>query len=134
MPVPQERLEKFAAYLDRNPTFGEKQVAQWLRKWCQKHDIVWATQIAMHGYIVDFFFPQFSLVVELDGPQHNERRDALRDQKLVSAGLEVMRFPSPATRCDVGQIFFQLSAELRWRDKRRQRRFPPFHSAQSFKK
>jgi very-short-patch-repair endonuclease len=50
------------------------------------------------GYIVDFYAPKASLVVEVDGSQHQEggqaRRDAERDRFLAGLGLRVLRFDS----------------------------------------
>jgi very-short-patch-repair endonuclease len=47
-------------------------------------------------YIVDFYCPQVRLVIEIDGGQHfNEegiRADRIRDARLITAGLKVLRF------------------------------------------
>jgi very-short-patch-repair endonuclease len=47
-------------------------------------------------FIVDFYCPKASLVVELDGGQHYSealrREDHLRDKYLESVGLRVLRF------------------------------------------
>ena len=47
-------------------------------------------------YIVDFYCPEFNLVIELDGSIHNridiKRRDQLRQDELEELGLTVLRF------------------------------------------
>jgi len=46
-------------------------------------------------YIVDFIAPKVSLVVEVDGSQHRQKKyiekDKLRDAYLASKGIEVLR-------------------------------------------
>ena len=46
-------------------------------------------------YIVDFFAPKASLVIEVDGSQHKQvkhkKKDELRDSYLSSKGIEVLR-------------------------------------------
>jgi len=52
-------------------------------------------QQAIGPYIVDFFCPEFGLVIEIDGSQHAEDRaahDAARTQWLESKGYRVIRF------------------------------------------
>ena len=48
------------------------------------------------NYIVDFYCPSASLVIEIDGGQHytddGQAGDARRDEYLRSLGLEVLRF------------------------------------------
>ena len=49
-------------------------------------------------YIVDFFAPRTKLVVEVDGSQHMEGKQAQKDDKrdkyLAAVGLKVLRFNS----------------------------------------
>jgi very-short-patch-repair endonuclease len=46
------------------------------------------------AYIVDFFCPEASLVIEIDGGQHdvNQARDAVRTRWLEAQGYRVIRF------------------------------------------
>lgn len=114
----QERLEKFAAYLDRNKPKWEKLLERRLKNWCAKKDIVCVTQIAMHGYIVDFFFPQFNTAVELDGPLHDERRDAQRDAALLKNGVQVLRFKNPEDKVGLNAIYYRIYSEIRYQARR----------------
>lgn len=45
-------------------------------------------------YIVDFFCSKLKLVIEIDGISHNDKgeSDKIRQQKLESLGLSVLRF------------------------------------------
>ena len=48
------------------------------------------------NYIVDFYAPKVKIVIEVDGSQHVEKinkiKDAARDKFLKSQGLDVLRF------------------------------------------
>jgi len=48
------------------------------------------------NYIVDFYCPKASLIIELDGGQHYDgeikQKDKKRDDDMVSLGLNVLRF------------------------------------------
>jgi len=59
-------------------------------------DIQFYRQKPIGNYIVDFYAPKVKIVVEVDGSQHLEKRnkikDAARDEFLKSLGLDVLRF------------------------------------------
>jgi very-short-patch-repair endonuclease len=76
------------------------------------------TQIAMHGYIVDFFFPQFNTAIELDGPHHDRKRDAQRDATLLKNGVQVLRFKNPEDKVGLNQIFCRIYSEIRFQSRR----------------
>jgi very-short-patch-repair endonuclease len=44
------------------------------------------------GFEVDAYWPELSLVVEVDGPGHERRRDRRQDRPLRAAGYTVLRF------------------------------------------
>jgi len=50
----------------------------------------------LHGYVADFLWPQYKLIVEVDGFNFHSSRSAFehdrrRDQKLAAAGYTVIR-------------------------------------------
>jgi very-short-patch-repair endonuclease len=50
-------------------------------------------QLPLEGYVCDFVCREKSLIVEVDGGQHNESlQDEIRDRKLNAAGFKVLRF------------------------------------------
>ena len=53
-------------------------------------------QKVIFDYIVDFYIPGYSIVIELDGSQHyekeNKKDDVERDSKLNSKGIKVLRY------------------------------------------
>jgi hypothetical protein len=48
----------------------------------------------LHGYEVDFHWPEHRLVVEIDGGGHSSKHDAGRDHTLQAAGYSVLRLAS----------------------------------------
>ncbi len=50
-------------------------------------------QCTVHGYRVDFYAPQYNLVVEADGPEHLDTtiEDEKRDANLLEHGIIVLR-------------------------------------------
>jgi very-short-patch-repair endonuclease len=73
------------------------------------------------SFIVDFYCPKASLVLELDGGQHFEvehgARDHERDGQLANIGLKVLRFDDRQVLMEteaVLQVIYQnLAARLR---------------------
>jgi Uncharacterized protein conserved in bacteria len=53
-------------------------------------------QKIVFDYVADFYCAAASLVIELDGRFHEERkdRDAIRDENLARAGITTIRIPS----------------------------------------
>ncbi|MBV9996999.1 MAG: DUF559 domain-containing protein [Caulobacteraceae bacterium] len=56
----------------------------------------WRRQAPIGPFVVDFYCPSACLVVELDGPQHQDQADydARRTRFLERHGLRVIRFDS----------------------------------------
>ena len=55
------------------------------------------TGVVLHGYKVDFYWPELGLVVETDGLRYHrtaaqQAKDRLRDQTHTAAGLTTLRF------------------------------------------
>ena len=63
-------------------------------------------------YIVDFYIPQASVVIELDGSQHGEDEqaaaDRIRDQYMMDQGLRVLRY----TNADVNLRFQDVCRDI----------------------
>jgi very-short-patch-repair endonuclease len=51
-------------------------------------------QVPIGRYIADFICMRHRLIIEADGPFHDERRDAERDAWLRAQGFAVLRFPN----------------------------------------
>jgi very-short-patch-repair endonuclease len=90
--LPQYRDRRVA--LRKNPTEPEKRFWQSVRG--KQLGVKFRRQHGIGHYIVDFYCPEWSLVVELDGDSHFSSQaqinDAERDAYLRSLGLRVLRF------------------------------------------
>jgi very-short-patch-repair endonuclease len=67
------------------------------------------TQPHLNGFRVDFYWPEFWLVVETDGLRYHrspaqQARDRLRDQAHVAAGLTPLRFTHAQVRYDPAHV------------------------------
>ncbi|NEW90325.1 endonuclease domain-containing protein, partial [Rhodopseudomonas sp. WA056] len=89
-----DRQRYFAQMMRQNPTDAERLLWQRLR-----HDLVLANshfrrQAAIGPFIVDFASRGAKLVIELDGGQHDEQRDAdaARTRHIEALGYRVLRF------------------------------------------
>ncbi len=73
------------------------------------------TQVEVSGFRVDFFWPQFGLVVETDGLRYHrtpsqQARDRRRDQAHVAAGLTTLRFSTAQVRFEQDHVRSTLAA------------------------
>lgn len=88
-------LKSFSQKLRKNMTDAERRL--WARiRGKQLKGCHFYRQKPIGDYIVDFYCPKANLVIELDGGQHyteeGKEKDQLRDQYLVNAGAQVLRF------------------------------------------
>jgi very-short-patch-repair endonuclease len=73
------------------------------------------TGCRLNGFKVDFFWPEFGLVVETDGLRYHrtpaqQARDRVRDQAHLAAGLAPLRFTHAQVRFEAGYVRFTLLA------------------------
>jgi len=84
------------------------------------------------NYIVDFYAPRVSLIVELDGSQHYEydhmQRDKERDAFLTSLGLKVLRFDNIQVVHSIENVLEVILSEAK------ERKSPPALCAAPFVK
>jgi very-short-patch-repair endonuclease len=72
-----------------------------------------ARQVPINGYICDFVCRELSLIVEVDGGQHNESAaDAARDRRLTEQGYKVLRFWNNDVLGNTEGVLTALQAEL----------------------
>jgi very-short-patch-repair endonuclease len=67
------------------------------------------TGIVLHGFRVDFFWPDLGLIVETDGLRYHrtpvqQARDRRRDQALAAAGLTTLRFTHAQIRFEPSEV------------------------------
>ncbi len=100
-----------ARQLRQTETHAETLLWQYLRmrtstgfKWRRQHPI--------GQFIVDFYCAEHHLIVELDGPVHDEQieRDAERNTLLERSGYRVLRFRNEAVEADVQAVINAIKA------------------------
>jgi very-short-patch-repair endonuclease len=99
-----------ALKLKKNATKAEQVI---LKKLNEKGGLRFEFQYILFGYIVDFYFPESSMVVEIDGKIHDNQvgDDAKRSQILGAKDIAVYRFTNEHVlkdSADVLQIILSL--------------------------
>ena len=97
----------------------------------QVHGVQFYRQKPLENYIVDFYAPSATLVVELDGSQHFEpehmQRDGVRDSCLRGLGLQVLRFDNLQVLRELDAVLGEIARVVGERvgQKQDQKRNPP---------
>jgi len=89
-PLPTTTLEH-SRQLRRDMTDAERKLWQCLRGG-QLDGLKFRRQHPIPPYVADFCCVGEKLIVELDGSQHNEQKDATRTRYLESQGWRILRF------------------------------------------
>ena len=83
----------------------------------QLHNVQFYRQKPIGSYIVDLYAPAARLVVEVDGPRHQDRiyaqNDAHRDESLKSQGLRVLRFTNQQVLQDLDSVVWTVAEALK---------------------
>ena len=71
-------------------------------------------QKPIDNYIVDFFCSKLKLVIEIDGISHNDKseKDQIRQQKLESLGLSVLRFYEWDVKKDIHAVIKTIEIRI----------------------
>jgi len=74
------------------PTKAEYVLWQELRK--EKIGYRFRRQVSIDAFIVDFYCHELKLIIEVDGPIHNEQKDydEIREEYLKNLGYSILRF------------------------------------------
>ena len=106
--VSAEKIAK-AKELRKNMTNAEKTLWQQLRT--NKLGWHFRRQQIIHGYIVDFYCHQKSLIIEVDGDIHDHqiKEDKEREKALREYGFEIIRFRNE----EVERNLYQVLAKIR---------------------
>ena len=91
-----------ARRLRREMTALEK--ALWLRLRREALGYKFRRQYPAGPYTLDFYCPAKKLCVEIDGPLHDEAKDAKRDAFLAEKGILTLRFTSQEVYGDVEPV------------------------------
>ena len=100
--------------LRNQPTPAEHHLWQYLRK--NQLGVKFRRQHGIHHYIVDFYCPEYALVIEVDGEIHTSEDareyDQERDNLLKSCGLQVLRFSNHQVLHDTPTTLTQIQQAL----------------------
>jgi very-short-patch-repair endonuclease len=108
-------LKPLARKLRKEMTFGE--VLLWNEL---KEDKLWGLdfdrQRCLDNYIVDFYVKKLMLAIEIDGMSHNHEeaftQDQIRQQKLESLGITVIRFSEADVKYDMLNVIRSIEKSV----------------------
>ncbi len=105
----------FARQMHEKPTRLEMLFDRMLHKVVQGRVTI-KPQLVLRGYIVDFYLPDLALVLEVDGPRHEEPKqrhyDFNRDAALSLNGIRTVRFTHKDLQCPMVEIQNKIRAVL----------------------
>jgi len=105
--VPHEAVppskRAFARYLRHNTTDAEG-LLWWGLRDRELGGWRFRRQVPFGPYVLDFYCPKARLVIELDGQQHDEATDGIRDAWLQQRGLSVLRFGNSEVFCEFNAV------------------------------
>src|SRR5688572_10812305 len=92
----------------------------------QLRDCKFRRQHSVGVYVLDFYAPEITLAIELDGDTHSlpgrQEHDAERDRFLVSVRIDVVRIPNEEVFENLDGVLEYLARVI---DQRRAERTPP---------
>jgi len=75
------------------------------------------------GYVVDIFFPEVLVAIEIDGPSHalRKRKDYGRDLSLADTGISVFRIDLPLPKNDrcLGDVIAFIDQQMETLEERK---------------
>jgi len=110
---PEKRL--YATKQREQPTPAEAELWKHL---CNKQlGIRFRRQAILRGYIADFWAPRVRLIVEADGPYHENRKnyDENRDRFFAHVGILTLRFSNPEILNNILDVIQRIRAVVRER-------------------
>ena len=111
-------LTKNAKALRKNMTKEERHL--WY-DYLRDYPLRFLRQKVIDDYIADFYCHQARLVIELDGSQHfepkNQLKDAIRTDRIEARGLLVLRIPNNAVNQNYRGVCEYIDAVVRERAK-----------------
>ncbi|QJD59209.1 endonuclease domain-containing protein [Pseudomonas sp. gcc21] len=114
----KKELKSRARALRRSMTDAEQLLWTRLRR-KQVLGVQFYRQKPLTGYIVDFYCAAAKLVVELDGDQHFEPAEVVRDRhrtaQLEALGLKVIRFDNRQVLVELEDVLNVIFVELEQR-------------------
>lgn len=115
-------IKSFARMLRLNPTPAEVVLWRFLskkqldgRRFLRQHPIIYDSKNNNHAFFVpDFYCRSEMLIIELDGPVHNSRKeyDKHRDEILASMGYKILRIKNKELD-NIEDVLSKIRSQLR---------------------
>ena len=93
----------------QEPTFAERVMWDRLRN-RKLAGLKFRRQVPIGPYIADFLSKEAKLIVEFDGPNHDEAYDRMRDGWLQGQGFRVLRFANNDLGNRIGWVLETIRA------------------------
>lgn len=107
-------LKEISKNLRSRPT--EAELRLWKRLKLKHLGYIFHRQKPIGGYIVDFYCPKASLVIEVDGGYHstveNACNDEVRNETMRNLGLTVLRFYNSEILNDTDEVVNRINEIL----------------------
>ena len=98
------------------------EILLWQRLNNKKMGYKFRRQYSIGSYVVDFYCPQFKLVIEIDGGTHISKQAAVYDKQrqeyLESLGLIVKRYSSQLIANNLDEVLIDLNSFYQGLEKR----------------
>lgn len=113
-PIYYAQLKDWAKEMRSNPTEAESILRDYVRAKNLGHKFLF--QYIIGQFIVDFFCPDYRLIIEVDGEYHSEPLqeydDELRTQMLEELGYKVIRFSNERVLYDIDNVVKEIRSYL----------------------
>jgi len=104
-----------AKKLRKNMTLGE--IILWREIKCKELGVGFSRQIPIDQFIVDFYCKALQLAIEVDGSIHfdegHQEQDALRQKRLESLGITVIRFSDLVIKNNLGWVLEDIKGKIK---------------------
>lgn len=105
MTADRERLTRYAKAMRHDPVANERALWKLLRN-RRLEGLKFRRQVPSGRYIADFLCLRYQLIVEADGPTHEDSLyDFERDARLRGQGFRVLRFQTPRSNSALGMCW-----------------------------
>ena len=107
-----DNIRNIAKILRKNQTPQEKKLWDLLRN-RNFHNLKFKRQVPIGKYVVDFLCEEKKLIIELDGGQHNEEENIIKDNERTAyfkkAGYKIIRFWNNEIDENIEGVYLKLS-------------------------
>lgn len=106
------KLREFARYLRNNSTLSE--VLLWKEIKNKALGVEFKRQVPILDYIVDFYYQELKLAIEVDGHIHDFRyvEDKVRQEQIEQWGITFIRFSNEDIKTNMFSVVLSLESKI----------------------